>query len=51
MNKRLVLLSGVGVLALGALGFGAWLLSLPPTPPPTGHRGGGFHPLATCNPR
>jgi transcriptional regulator GlxA family with amidase domain len=34
MNKRRVLLSGLGLVALGAAGFGVWILSLPDTPPP-----------------
>ena len=33
MNRRLMAWSGVGVVALGAVGGGAWILSLPPAPP------------------
>ena len=32
MNRRLMAWSGVGVVALGAVGGGAWILSLPPAP-------------------
>ena len=32
MNRRLIAWSGVGVVALSAVGGGAWILSLPPAP-------------------
>jgi putative intracellular protease/amidase len=32
MRKRVVLRIGLSAVALGAIGFGAWILSLPPTP-------------------
>ena len=32
MNRRFIAWSGVGVVALGAVGGGAWILSLPPAP-------------------
>ncbi len=32
MNKRLIVRIGLGVVALGVIGFGAWIFSLPPAP-------------------